>query len=664
MEENVRTERRLVGRVPFEYKELETMTTLKPDSGFGQAGAKLDPRTGALMYDKHTDVTVKTRVAKDPAKRPVDYGGVRLSSDSMAMIHIREDEETLLSPIGKVKKHSAGGVVSVRNLSDTDRMWDIFVELRDENGMAILESNSVNATELEPRTKVNKEYRIDDFQPSIYLNEMISTHPDYPDSSILIKNRTSRVSFQLELKNLSSIPYENVTLRKMVPQNLTKVRFPDIRQENANLEEGSLVWRIPTLLPGASKVLKYEGDLFAQGLENVSTGPVNIEATGKDTITHFVITDFDAMCRNLYFIQADETDEPDRWLCNFLCENTSSFEVEVLKVDVRDSSLKNVYLNMLKPGINVPPKRRWESKPWIVEGKDRPSFIKTLLLNVVPGLSKEMYFKLNKEGSAFQVAGLELKKSFDKEIVVAGKVSELVATLEIDNVGSADIEQIVINDSLPIYMTPPSSFKVMCGTTHLTDNVKVNITPKEDGASVNQQLAFHITDLSQHGGALAKGEKLIITYTTQLIKPPASTKITAPVEVGGKTSLPGPVVYADDRGGVPTILTKQVLRKFSIGKSIEQGSGVGEYNIGIHYKNRGNQPVQNLIIKDILPKNFTGTEFTQEPKRKSMPDQGTMLVWSFPLLHEGDTKTVSYKIRGRGEYHPTEAQVFYNSDVM
>ena len=49
----VRTE--LVGRVPYEYKIKPNVFYLESDSGFGQAGAKLDPKTGALMHDKYQD---------------------------------------------------------------------------------------------------------------------------------------------------------------------------------------------------------------------------------------------------------------------------------------------------------------------------------------------------------------------------------------------------------------------------------------------------------------------------------------------------------------------------------------------------------------------------------------------------------------------------------
>jgi uncharacterized repeat protein (TIGR01451 family) len=668
---DVRIERRLVGRKPYEYEHLRDPTLLESDSGFGDAGAKLDPRTGALMYDKYADTVTKTKIITDDLppepepqvelKPPVKYEGIKFSTDSMAMINIKESEEVILSPTGKLKDHSMVGTISVQNLSDDDRLWDIFVKLRDENGVAKLDFDSIKVRELEPRNKVSKKYEIDQINPSLYLEETISTQPDYPESSIFVKDQASHVKFELELKNLSNIPYENVVVRKALPDNLKKIILPEKGEDYVKLEDDLLVWKIPIIMPGDSQVLNFDGDMLPDGLDGASTGEIIVEATGKDTITNFVFTDYDAMCRNMYFIEADETDESEKWLCNFICENTSSFEVEVLRVEVRDSYLDKVYMDLLEPGINVLPKNRWESQPWYVFSKNRPTFIKTLVFNVLPGLTQEMHFKLTKEGDIFSEAGLEFRKTFDKSEVVAGRVTNVNVEIEIKNVGSAAMEQIAVRDLLPKFMTPPTSYKIMRGSEQIVENVNIFIQPEDGAEAVNQQLSFFIKDLSQYGGALAKDETIMITYESRIIKPVPDSKIVAFVEVDGKPYLPGPMISGDAKGRLPAIETRQILRKFSIGKSIEQGTDVGEYNIGILYKNRGNEPIQDLIIKDILPKNFTGVDYSLEPEQVPLPEQGTVLIWLVPRLDDGETTTILYKIKGEGEYHPTDAQVFYNT---
>jgi hypothetical protein len=654
----VARERRLVGRKPWEYPSLEGVSELQPDTGFGEAGAKLDPSSGALKYDKFEDIELKRKIRRERMREPEPQRGIEFSADSHAMIHIKEDEDVRISPNGDLIAHDARGIVSVRNLSDTDRLWDIDVNLHEESGVALVDFENIFATELEPKTKVSKDYRISERAPSIMLHEAISTHPDYPESLILKKDKSTKIKFEVGVKNVASVPYRGVVLNKTLPEKLSNVTIAE-GPEDATTKDGKLQWRVNTLGPGEVRMLRYEGEIEPT-TEDISIGEVVIQATGEDTISKFVFTAYNAMCRNMYFIEADETDEPGVWLCRFICDNTSTFEVEILKVQVRDSASNQMYLNLTMPKLRVPPNQTWESEPWMVEGKDRPSFIKTLVLNVIPGLSTEMNYKLTKDAGVFQVGSLEFTKTFDKNKAIAGRITDLAGKLVIENVGTAPLEHIVVRDLFPTFLATPSNIRVERSSIPLNENVNFTMSPEGAGPTENKVLSVFINDLSQYGGALTRGEKIVITYNTQVFKPTPKSQIVADAEVDGRPLMPGPVVSAQDVGKVPTIGILQILRKFSIGKSIEQGAEVGEYNIGILYKNRGNQPIKDLVIKDILPRNFTGAEYTIDPQAEATVDQGTILTWNIPLLDQGETTRILYKIKGEGEYHPSDAQIFYN----
>jgi hypothetical protein len=653
----VKTETKLVGRKPWEYPSLEGENELKPDTGFGKAGAKLDPSSGALKYDKYEDIEYKRKIRRERKPEPKP-SGIEFSKDSQAIIHIKEDEDVNLAASGELSSHSANGIVSVRNLSDTDRLWDINVELSEERNVAELDFNNIFATELEPKTKVSKNYGIGLREPSISLHEAVSTNPDYPESRILKKGKTTHVSYELGIKNVTNIPYYGTVLRKNIPTNLKNIT-PTESTEDITTKDGKLVWRINELNPGEVRIIHFEGDMEPDD-KDIPIGEISLEARGRDTITKFIITSYNAMCRNMYHIEADETDEPGSWFCRFLCENTSTFEVEILKVQVRDSTSNQMYLNLTKPNIRILPNQSWESDSWIVEGKERPSFIKTLVLNVIPGLETEMNYKLYKETEMFEVGSLAFTKTFDKNKAVAGRITDLAGKLVIENTGTAAIEHIVVRDAFPKYMAVPQNLRVERSSIPMSENVNYAIAPEGFGADNDKVLTIFIKDLSKYGGALTRGEKIIINYNTQLVKPAPKAKIVADAEVDGKPFLPGPVLSADDVGKVPTIDILQILRKFSIGKSIEQGANIGEYNIGLLYKNRGNQPVKDLIIKDILPRNFVGFDYTLEPEKEATIDQGTILTWTIPVLKDGETTKIDYKIKGEGEYHPSDAQIFYN----
>jgi hypothetical protein len=656
----VDVERKLVGRTPYHYHLDETVNTLPADSGFGAVGAKMDPRTGALMYDKYEDWITKERTFKEEIKQ----SNIRFSDDSGAMINFHEKEDVRLDIDGGVTEHIVKGKISVENRSDDDRIWDVDVAIHEETGIAALDFGNLASQEIQPQKAVGREYRIDLPEPSIAVEEVISTHPDLPESRVVLRGEQTHTILQLGLKNLAIIPYKNVIIKKAVPRELKNIMFPGDTIEDVAIEEGSLVWRISKLEPGEMRILRYEGDLDPNVTDKIPTGDVNVSANSEDIITNIVVDSFEAMSRNMYFIEADETEEPGEWMCRFVVENTSQFEVEVVRVEVKDPKTGRIYVNLESPGVYVSPKNRWETDAWMISQDDRPSFIKNLVLNIVPGLSKQIDYKLIKDGGNFYPASISFKKSFDKRKVEAKRTTDIVTTLTVENTGYADIEQVFIRDSLPRYFMPPdpSSLTVEKAGLPLSDNVGIHIEPDQVDPTRDQMLFIRIDDLSKFGGPLRSGERLVIEYLTAVHRPEPNETIEAPSEVDARTYLAGPVIPGEDVAGAPVIDTLQILRKFSVGKSIEQGVAPGEYRIELLYRNRGSNPIKDLALKDIIPENFKGGGFTIQPVMDSTPEGITLLEWTISKVDPGQSVIISYSIKGEGEYHPTDAQIFYNAN--
>jgi len=655
----VDVERKLVGRTPFRYHLDKDTSTLPADSGFGAVGAKMDPRTGALMYDKYEDWITKEKRFQEEIKQ----SNIRFSDDSGAIVTFREKEAVKLSLDGEVLEHLARGRVSVENRTEKDRIWDVNVGIHEETGIAVLDFGSLASQEIEPQNKTGREYAIELPEPSIALEEVISTHPDLPESRVILRGKETHTSLQIGIKNLAIIPYKDIIVKKAIPKDLKNIMFPGESIEDVAIEEGSLIWRIPELESGEMRVLRYEGDIDPNVSNRIPTGDVTLNAKGEDIITNIVVDSFEAMCRNMYFIEADETEEPGEWICRFVVENTSMFEVEVLKVEVQDPKTGRVYVNLDQPGVFVPPRDRWETDSWMISQEEKPSFIKNLVLNIVPGLSKKVAFELSKEGGNFYPASISFKKMFDRKKVEAKRTTDVTATLTIENTGYADIEQVFIRDTLPRYFLPPSmnSIVVEKAGNPLSDNVGIHVEPDQASPTTEQMFYIRIDDLSRYGGPLKSGERILVKYTTTVHRPEPDDRIEAPAEVDARTFLPGPVVPGEDIADIPVIDTLQVLRKFSVGKSIEQGSGPGEYHIELLYRNRGANPITDLRLKDIIPENFKGGGFTIQPTQDRTAEGITVLEWTIMRIDPGQSVVISYSIKGEGEYHPSDAQIFYNS---
>jgi uncharacterized repeat protein (TIGR01451 family) len=195
----------------------------------------------------------------------------------------------------------------------------------------------------------------------------------------------------------------------------------------------------------------------------------------------------------------------------------------------------------------------------------------------------------------------------------------------------------------------------------IRDNIGVHVDPDEADPRTDQMFFIRIDDLSRFGGPLRKGERLVLKYTTIVHRPEPEEKITAPAEVDARTTLPGPVISGKDSAGAPVLETMQVLRRFSVGKSIEQGDSEGQYHIELLYRNRGNNPITNLILRDIVPENFEGKEYSISPHQEPTPEGITILEWVMDKVQPGQSIVISYSIKGEGEYHPRDAQIFYNT---
>jgi len=657
-EQVIDVKRRLVGRVPYRYQLDKNARTLEADSGFGRVGAKMDPRTGALMYEKFEDWIVKQKIMREEIKE----SNIRFSEDSSAIVDIREKEEGRFALDGTILEHSARGVLSVFNRSDKDRIWDIEVGVRSEGQEAELDFDRFSVTELEAGKRESRTYPIRLLEPSMALEEVVSSHPDHPQSTIVLPGRPNHISLQLGIKNMDTIPYREVLVTKAIPKELKNIIFPGEADEDVQMEGGKLLWKIKGIEPGEIRILDYEGDIETDSVQAFATGDVVVSAISSDLTTSLVVDSFEAMCRNMYMIEADETDEPGVWICRFIIENTSQFEVEVRRIEVKDAQNEEVYIDLEDPGTSIVPGSRWESKEWTVARRERPSFIKNLVLNVVPGIYMETRVELVKDGGLFRPAALGFTKAFDRKKVEARRETPLEVEIILENMADAEIEQVFLRDEVPPYIRPPSfsEIRVTRDGVPMSGNVSAELQPSDFDPFSRQQLYLRIDDLSINGGTLKRGEKLVVNYSTDVVRPEPDSRISSAAEVDARTYMPGPMIAGKALAEFPTLEITHVLRKFTVGKSVEQGRSPGSYSIQLLYRNRGNQKISDLVMRDILPENFTAASFSREPSQERSPEGFVILNWKIPEIAPGEALVIGYDIKGSGEYHPKDAQIFYN----
>ncbi|MHA1337465.1 MAG: hypothetical protein ACTSVV_04105, partial [Promethearchaeota archaeon] len=73
-------------------------------------------------------------------------------------------------------------------------------------------------------------------------------------------------------------------------------------------------------------------------------------------------------------------------------------------------------------------------------------------------------------------------------------------------------------------------------------------------------------------------------------------------------------------------------------------------------ENIGNSPLQNLVLLDKVPDSFEYGEYSLEPAVTDEVGADT-LKWTIEKLEEGEKLEITYKIKGSGDYKPSEAQL-------
>jgi len=128
-----------------------------------------------------------------------------------------------------------------------------------------------------------------------------------------------------------------------------------------------------------------------------------------------------------------------------------------------------------------------------------------------------------------------------------------------------------------------------------------------------------------------------------------------------KIDLIASKVYGDlEKAEIPNIKIKYVKRKLKTLKSIKPGMMEGEFSINLHIQNKGSVELENIILKDKIPKGFNLADFTPPEGVKHeviKTDEESELQLKIPELKGSESIKINYKCAGMGDYPRYEPEV-------
>ena len=673
--------------VPDEESEgpasLQDSLAALSGAGDSQEADEIDwaePESSVDSLDSEEDSAIADALSKPvvaPASSPHLRSAMEVDAIPGDKLHatLSEVESSTLNPDGSIRRQTIEGELILRNASKKHRAWDIEVLLSSTNATDI-GGRSISVRELEATEETVIPYSASGPR-MLVLKESIDTNPerDQEDSlSLVFSEEQQEIELQLEVENISPGPLLEVEVSRTIPDNF---HIPDGPEYSVG--DSSISWEIGRLNVGESRVLALSAGVTTVGVDKISAGVASANYTAEATASR---ADFDRVSGStLHMMRVDkvEDDRPGIWHCKSVFENRSSFVVTLSGVTVWQSGRENPILDISDLRQDVPPEGSWSSMEKRVEA-DSPSFTHEFRSSILPRVAVESRGSIDLKEQKLTVLDAVLLKQYDKSRIKSFVPSDIVATISIENNGSAPINVMRLLDDVPGIFDPPSQddVSIEIGGTDL--NEEQYLIEVINGVQLEERMispdseghGLRITVGTSAPLGLQPGKTMVIRYPLHAPDPsPANEILAAPIRADFGSEKFGPVATRVVERP-PQMRVVHRRRNVSTGKEVFPAGNAGRYEVLLMFENNSDSALDDLALHDVVPGTFSIEDSTVRSsidgerdvrmKKESAPE-GTHTEWKIGRIERGERIEVTYEIQGdpESEYKVSDAQDFHGA---
>ena len=549
-----------------------------------------------------------------------------MSERKKVVVDLEESEKVELGELSELTSVDASGVLSVNNVSERSRIWNVKILLGETRDSTDIGEDTLAAGEVDVGGKWETNYGVAVGAPILTFKEVFDTCGTIKTEEphwAYVSGKENPVKITLTVTNETDGELDNIILNKTIPPELTNIEIASVKSGTAEYDEGTkqVVWRDFVIYPHESSSLEISAIGLVEDTEPRKAGSIVVTYRGEDQQRSILDPDLTALTEFLTGIETAET-EPNQWECTLECSNESDLIVRLDKAEVyltpEDGGEKQKRIDET-PGIELEPDQEWTSS-FEVESKSTPKCTQDLAYTPVRAITKRVLGTIEKVSQEIPVYNIDYSKEFDPPAVSSFDKTPVEVTIEVTNNGSANLNEITIEDNLPDDVMPPTTehITVWIRGTEYTGPYEFLIDPEDQDPEKPHKLTFRVENLRDSVGELEPGESLKINYAIMAWRNRPEKEYPSPVTCTANTEPAGipAVMESPDDGHKLGVIYKK--RAISTKKAINKGAGAGEYVVVLVVSNNGEVTAENIEVTDWIPAGF---EYPQTQRMKHLKSQ-------------------------------------------
>jgi hypothetical protein len=429
-----------------------------------------------------------------------------------------------------------------------------------------------------------------------------------------------------------------------------------------NLETKVLDWSIDTIPADETAVLVIVGTTDVKNSESKSGNVVDVTYEAYGVQQSAVVPSIESITDTMTGIDQEEDEtKPGWWKCAVEFENESDFEVTLKTLKVTSKADPNPIVN-LTPGQVVPPRGTWKH-PFALQSAAVPTLVPSLEFTANHAVHTKIVGKIHQEAKTFVVLETALTKTIEPPTVNANANTNVKITCALVNKGTASIDKLEYEDTIPRDFEPTGIDQVQFCITDFSGAVlhvlqkqhaDITVTPDDKDTTVPHVLRIEFHELN---AMLVPTNKLVVSYPLVARNPQPNVAYETPLVTKAYTKPVGPA-YQDKPVHLPVIGIQYVKRKIKAAKSISP-AGENTFAVTIKISNQGGVELENIMVVETVPPGFNASSFEPASSKPIFEDNdnGSKLTWFIPRLNANEDAKLKYVSSGKGEFVRSEPMV-------